>query len=183
MHTTRSRGSGTPGPSILELVVTRERNRNCGAFKVAAGIPARGGTLRPDLDGDFQEDVWQQLVAEIDDTIQMFVDQRDTRSQLPNLKLRLAGLKAEQLKVQLWKLKYALQQDLDRLEERRRLAPCDQELCHLIALGTARWTDIWIKESLLERLTSHPDQQTVLAESDHLRKLWDIGSTETSDSA
>ena len=126
----------------------------------------------------FPEETWQEIATEAENLVQEFVDER---SQIfGELKRRFVKLKLGHLKLRLARLKQNLQQQLEIFETRLHLNRDDEEARSLHLQGTERLADMWLTESLLDRLAKSSTGDRVFSSTNNI--LYQTPSS-TSDSS
>lgn len=104
-----------------------------------------------------QDDAWQHVASDVEDLVREMVEQKGHTELFAELKQRFVKLKLGHLKLRLVNLKQNLQQQLGMLEE--ELAECDDDQAmYLLSQGTERLADMWLMESLLDRLSRGDSQ-------------------------
>jgi hypothetical protein len=101
----------------------------------------------------FQDDAWQKLAADAEELVCEMVEQRTQTELLGELKQRFVKLKLGHLKLRLLNLRQSLQQHMAMLEEEILVEPDDEAARYLLAQGAEQLADMWLMESLLDRLS------------------------------
>lgn len=100
----------------------------------------------------FQDAAWQKLASDAEDLVREMVEQRSQTELFGELKQRFVKLKLGHLKLRLLNLRQSLQQHLAMLEEELIVEPDDEGSRYLLAQGAEQLADMWLMESLLDRL-------------------------------
>jgi hypothetical protein len=107
-----------------------------------------------------QDEAWQNMASDVEDLVREMVEQKSHTEFFGELKQRLVKIKLGHLKLRLVHLRQNLQQQLAMLEEELLIDSDDDQSMYLLSQGTERLADMWLMESLLERLSksdSTPD--------------------------
>lgn len=103
---------------------------------------------------DFLQDAaWQRVASDVEDLVREMVEQKGHTELFGELKQRFVKLKLGHLKLRLVHLKQNLQQQLAMLEEELLSDSDDDQAMYLLSQGTERLADMWLMESLLDRLS------------------------------
>jgi hypothetical protein len=100
-----------------------------------------------------QDEAWQHVAADVEELVREMVEQKGHTEFFGELKQRLVKLKLGHLKLRLVHLKQNLQQQLVMLEEELLADSDDDQVMYLLSQGTERLADMWLMESLLDRLS------------------------------
>lgn len=127
-----------------------------------------------------QDEAWQRVASDVEDLVREMVEQKGHTELFGELKQRFVKLKLGHLKLRLVKLKQNLQQQLAMLEEELLFDSDDDQSMYLLSQGTERLADMWLMESLLERLSRNESQSS----DDHWTNsmLYSTASSRSSDS-
>ena len=114
----------------------------------------------------FPEETWQEIATEAEDLVREIVEERG--HVFGELKRRFVKLKLGHLKLRLSRLKTSMQQQLEIFETRLHLNRDDDEARSLLTQGTERLADMWLTESLLERLAKSSTGERVFSSTNNI---------------